>query len=721
MSAETMRLPGSVAEVDASKAGPLVGAFFDLDGTLISGYSASHLAQQRLRDREIGLSEVVRTLGVAVGAGLGRGAGFADLMKLGAEAWRGRAHEDLEEMGERLFQQKIKPLIYPEMRELVIAHHRRGHTVVLSSSATSYQVEPVARFLGVDHVLCNRFEIQDGVLTGNVVTPILWGPGKAASVQGFASKHGIDLADSYFYADGNEDLALMHLVGHPRPTNPGSQLEKVAAARGWPVLRFRIQGSETSGDRLRATAARATSVPLGIVGAAVGAATRNRRKSPNLGPRRWIDELFRTNGVEVETAGRENLRASRPAVFVVNRRNNVDLLVAALLVDRKFAVVMPDELEGDPVLGNFANLADVTSSLENAGEAVRNGLSIIVAPEATRHGTTGVGKFEDGAFRLAMEAGVPIVPIVIHDSEMIASGDASSMNPGTVHVTVLPPVPTDTWTPGRIGKRVTDVRQQFLATLRDGFHPAPTPAVDAEKPSRSPDRATMIRNLIGTATVFPAATEGIAVGLLNRNRRKGVDQFMRRLADSLFLATGVSINAEGKSNLEAERPAVFIFNHKNNFDIFVAGRLVGHDFTSVGKKEAGENPIGAAMGKLIDAVFIDRDDAAGAVAALQPVTEAVARGMSLVISPEGTRSKTGELMPFKKGPFRIAMAAGVPIVPIVIRNAEDLAPHNSMVMHSAKIDVKILPPITTSDWTVKNLDQKIDAVRQQYLDTLANW
>jgi putative phosphoserine phosphatase/1-acylglycerol-3-phosphate O-acyltransferase len=235
------------------------------------------------------------------------------------------------------------------------------------------------------------------------------------------------------------------------------------------------------------------------------------------------------------------------------------------------------------------------------------------------------------------------------------------------------------------------------------------------------DGLTIVRNLIGTTTIFPAAAEGIAVGALRRSRRAGVDQFMRRWADSLFFACGVTLDVEGEANRHAARPAVFLFNHKNNFDIFVAGRLVGHDFTSVGKKEAGENPIGAAMGKLIDAVFIDRDDAAGAVAALQPVTEAVARGMSLVISPEGTRSKTGELMPFKKGPFRIAMAAGVPIVPIVIRNAEDLAPHNSMVMHSAKIDVKILPPITTSDWTVKNLDQKIVAVRQQYLDTLANW
>jgi putative phosphoserine phosphatase / 1-acylglycerol-3-phosphate O-acyltransferase len=239
--------------------------------------------------------------------------------------------------------------------------------------------------------------------------------------------------------------------------------------------------------------------------------------------------------------------------------------------------------------------------------------------------------------------------------------------------------------------------------------------------ARSTDGVTLMRNLIGTSTIFPAAAEGIAVGMLQRSRRKGVDQFMRRWADSLFLACGVRLNIEGEENRHKARPAVFIFNHKNNFDIFVAGRVVGYQFTSVGKKEAGENPIGAALGKLIDAVFIDREDTEKAIAALAPVQDAVAKGLSLVISPEGTRSKTGELMPFKKGPFRIAMATGVPIVPIVIRNAEDLAPRNSNVMHAATVDVKVLPPIPTSTWKVSTLDKHVADVRQQFVDTLADW
>ncbi len=75
-----------------------------------------------------------------------------------------------------MFVQQIEKRIYPEMRELVHAHMERGHTVVLSSSALTLQVEPVARFLGIESTLTNRFEVDENdVLTGEVVRPILWG------------------------------------------------------------------------------------------------------------------------------------------------------------------------------------------------------------------------------------------------------------------------------------------------------------------------------------------------------------------------------------------------------------------------------------------------------------------------------------------------------------------------------------------------------------------
>ena len=107
---------------------------------------------------------------------------------------RGNSLDDIDELAERLFVQKIVGRIYPEMRELVRAHMARGHTVVLSSSALTVQVEPVARFLGIENVLSNKFETDDdGLLTGEVLRPIIWGPGKARAVQAFAAKNGVDL------------------------------------------------------------------------------------------------------------------------------------------------------------------------------------------------------------------------------------------------------------------------------------------------------------------------------------------------------------------------------------------------------------------------------------------------------------------------------------------------------------------------------------------------
>ena len=101
------------------------------------------------------------------------------------------------------------------------------------------QAAPVARYLGIEHVVCNRFVVDEaGILTGEIERPVIWGTTKATSVQRFAAEHQVNLRISYFYADGDEDLALMHLVGI-LAGQPGTGAgQGVAARRGWPVLRF---------------------------------------------------------------------------------------------------------------------------------------------------------------------------------------------------------------------------------------------------------------------------------------------------------------------------------------------------------------------------------------------------------------------------------------------------------------------------------------------------
>ncbi len=470
-----LRLPGTVAEIAADKGGKSVGAFFDFDGTLIAGYSAKHLTQQQMRNREFHAGEMVRALGVIVGGGGLNPETFAQVLELGAQGWRGRAVEDLDEIGLRLFQKKIADLIFPEMREIVRAHQASGHTVALTSSATSFQVEPVAAYLGIDNVLCNRFEENDGVLTGEVVQPVLWGPGKADAVQVFAREHGIDLGRSYFYADGDEDTPLMHLVGRPRPTNPGKHLAKVAAQRGWPVLRFTSRGG---GSMLRSAAGLLSLLPVAGAGLGVGLLARNRRAGLNFVSENWMDLVFGINGIKVNVAGRENAWSQRPAVFIFNHRNNFDAFIAASIVRKDFTGVAKGELRKDPVVGTFgrfmdlafidrADSASAVAALKPIEEMAAKGLSVLIAPEGTRTDTFEVGEFKKGAFRIAMAAGIPIVPIVIRNAEMIGGRDAATMNPGTVDVVVLEPIPVKGWTLKNLDQKIAQMRQLYVDTLRD--------------------------------------------------------------------------------------------------------------------------------------------------------------------------------------------------------------------------------------------------------------
>jgi putative phosphoserine phosphatase/1-acylglycerol-3-phosphate O-acyltransferase len=471
-----VRLPGSVAEVMASPPGPQIGAFFDLDGTLVAGFTAVILTRERVRSRDMGIGELVSMIAAGLEHQFG-GMEFEDLIGRATEALRGRSLSDLQQIGERLFAEKIEKRIYPEMRDLVHAHMQRGHTVVLSSSALTIQVDPVARYLGIPNTLTNRFEVdEDGVLTGKVVAPILWGPGKAHAVQEFAAEHDIDLQDSYFYADGNEDVALMYLVGNPRPTNPGDKMAEVARKRGWPILEFSSRGGGGLAGQVRTLLGIGTLVPAAYGAVGWGLLTRSRRRGVNFFTTAFPNLLLAANGVELNVLGRENLTKTRPAVFIFNHRNNFDPVIVGSLVKDNWTGVGKKELQNDPLMGTLGKLVDTVfidrddpkaavESLKQAEELARKGLSVVIAPEGTRLDTRSVGPFKKGPFRLAMSAGVPIVPIIIRNAEVIAARDSSTLHPGTVDIVVCPPVSVQDWTLEALPEHIAGIRQLYVDTL----------------------------------------------------------------------------------------------------------------------------------------------------------------------------------------------------------------------------------------------------------------
>jgi putative phosphoserine phosphatase / 1-acylglycerol-3-phosphate O-acyltransferase len=499
-----MRLPGSVAEIVASPAGPRIGAFFDLDGTLVAGFTAVILTQERLLRRDMGVSELLGMVQAGLSHSLGR-IEFEDLIGKAAAALTGRLLDDLDEIGERLFAQRIESRIYPEMRELVRAHMARGHTVVLSSSALTIQVEPVARFLGIPNTLTNKFETnEDGLLTGRVQKPILWGPGKAAAVQRFAVQHHIDLKDSYFYADGDEDVALMYLVGNPRPTNPEGKMAAVAKRRGWPILRFNSRGPVGLRRQVRTLAGLGSMFPIAAGAVGIGVLTGSRRRGVNFFTSTFSQLLLATSGVHLNVIGRENLTAQRPAVFIFNHRNQVDPVIAGALVRDNWIGVGKKELEKDPIMGTLGKLLDsvfidrddpaaAVESLHTVEERARNGLSIVIAPEGTRVDTTEVGPFKKGPFRIAMAAKIPIVPIVIRNAEIVAARNSTVINPGTVDVAVFPPISVQDWTVETLPEHIAEVRQLYLDTLADWpakeLAELPEAGLDAEKKAAAKAKA----------------------------------------------------------------------------------------------------------------------------------------------------------------------------------------------------------------------------------------
>jgi HAD superfamily hydrolase (TIGR01490 family) len=245
VTAEAAKPASTVAAIEVSPAGPQIGAFFDLDGTLVDGFTATAHAGDRIRRRQARIGEVAGVIEAAMRYKFGR-VHFEKLLARAAGYLRGESLVELDEVGARIFGERLRTRVFPVMHELVLAHQRRGHTVVMSSSALTIHAEPVARYLEIEHVLCNHFEVDGaGLLTGRLTRPVIWGRQKAAAVERFCADRGVDVARSYFYADGNEDIALMKLVGHPRPVNPRRDLAAMAAAQGWPVLRVTTAGKNT--------------------------------------------------------------------------------------------------------------------------------------------------------------------------------------------------------------------------------------------------------------------------------------------------------------------------------------------------------------------------------------------------------------------------------------------------------------------------------------------
>jgi len=464
-----------LADVAAGPQGPQVGAFFDFDGTLINGYSAALYFRQRLARRDVGAAELVGTL-VEVFNMQQRGHDVTRLVDVGLGALRGMSVDELEEMGQQLFRSRISGQLFPDARRLVRAHLRAGHTVALASSATRFQAQAAAEDLGIAHLLVTEVELLDGLVTGRVDGPVLWGPGKADAVRSFAAERGVELAESYAYGNGGEDVLYLETVGRPRPLNADSTLTRAAAERGWVVHRLHRRRRLTPTTVVRSGASFAGLATGIAAGLGAGLLNRDRRAALGVAAAIGSELALAAAGVSLEVEGQEHLWSPRPAVFVFNHQSQLDVVILAALLRRDFTGVAKRELAADPVFAAMGWLADVAyvdrtdghaarEALAPALESLAAGTSLVIAPEGTRTPTPRLLPFKKGAFHLALQAKVPMVPVVIRNAGEVMPAGSPFLTPGTVQVRVLAPVATDDWTAAGLDEQVARVERFFADTM----------------------------------------------------------------------------------------------------------------------------------------------------------------------------------------------------------------------------------------------------------------
>ncbi|MFK7802886.1 MAG: HAD-IB family hydrolase [Anaerolineae bacterium] len=472
-------VPGSktdnlTQDVTNSEGGSHIGAFFDLDRTLIEGFSAKEFFQNRIFSGKMSSREVIAQFNGVMVYAMGNG-NFAGLAAVSAKGVQGTKEQVFIEVGEEVYTKHLAKSIYPESRALVSAHLAKGHTVAIISAATPYQVDPIARDLGIDHIMCTRMEVTNGKFTGKIVEPACWGEGKAFAARELAKDHNIDLSKSYFYTDSAEDMALLEIVGKPRPLNPDPELAAVAFQRDWPVMRFDGNKRPGVGNMIRTGLLAGSMIPSALRGMATGAINLSWQDGVNTMMESAGDLGLRVGGIKLVVKGEENLWNARPAVFIFNHQSSTDLFIMAKLVRKDAVGIAKKELQYSPlgpllmaagiVFVDRGNRKKAIESLKETTKTLQQGTSIIIAPEGTRSYDYKLGEFKKGAFHIAMQAGVPIIPVVIKNAHDAMPRGSNVVRSTAVEVVVLPAIPTEDWQAADLDTHIAEVRELYLQEL----------------------------------------------------------------------------------------------------------------------------------------------------------------------------------------------------------------------------------------------------------------
>ena len=221
-------------------AGQRAAAYFDLDKTILATSSTWALGSPMRRSglissRALAHGLIAQLPYLLVGAGTRHSTSLMERLALMST---GISRRDLVDVVEGALTTVIEPAVYAEALDLIEAHHRAGHDVVVVSASISEMVAPIARLVGADRAIATHMEVgEDGLFTGRIARSMLHSE-KVVALREDAAAHGIDPARSWAYSDSISDEPMLGAVGHPVAVNPDRDLRRLAQERDWPVRDF---------------------------------------------------------------------------------------------------------------------------------------------------------------------------------------------------------------------------------------------------------------------------------------------------------------------------------------------------------------------------------------------------------------------------------------------------------------------------------------------------
>lgn len=237
--------------------------------------------------------------------------------------------------------------------------------------------------------------------------------------------------------------------------------------------------------------------------------------------------------------------------------------------------------------------------------------------------------------------------------------------------------------------------------------------------------SSLVRHALAAAVFMAGGVVLLMVELLllpsRALRIRSGNLYGKIIGPMVFRIAGIAIEVEGRDKINASAPAIYLANHSSNVDPWASMWLCPMGGCGVAKKSVGRIPVFGQVYWLAGHLLIDRASPQKAIQSVNALSTLVQRlGLSIWLWPEGTQSRDGRLLPFKRGFVHMAIATGLPVVPVVFHDAHKRWPARSTTLVPGTLRVQVLDPISTSDWTTassKEHAREVAAVFARHLAT----